>query len=577
MMIEAPSDEDDETLFLSSPETTRPSPLSQANGEIIHTVQTPISPPGLNMTPQSRSAFEPYVLNHIDDSCSPNHGSSARSTLARSSDPSQSSAVTSERFPSSSAHFLVAPPRTSLAPRVSSYREEHVETAGTLLSSASCTDLEESASIRRLRQGGYIGKRSYDPTAVVPRGRNRAHTFTSGVRNRSRESVIFSQSSNSSEGSVPNLSPPSRSKRMLRTERNSSINNTRFDSDITMATALSSSSIDEDEIESYPINSHAPLHQRDGSTGQPTIMTASSTAPTTRFDRFTSWRGVFGMLTVSLNRHNDRATLPRRRTMKVLACIGLYFISICTFLHLPLRNGPFFPSFGSRKLSKPSRKKDVFQFNEDEIGNEKTAGLGFGVGHGREVAFPLAGRVSEESGSDDIKDGAPTSSKKLKAFVFKRKDTTTSIDNFSDHHEYEAYDSSSASGGIGNAPSTSSEIHKSGGRRPSLSHAKASSNEMVFGVSSREVRLTPNGSESNGASGSPKQAVKRFIPPENGARNRMKSEHTSRGWDWSNALRALYKALAWVGFMVLVLETGYQEMTRRFMYLRQRRIRPRTE
>mmetsp|Transcript_37854 Transcript_37854/g.50272 ORF Transcript_37854/g.50272 Transcript_37854/m.50272 type:complete len:101 (+) Transcript_37854:1194-1496(+) len=100
---------------------------------------------------------------------------------------------------------------------------------------------------------------------------------------------------------------------------------------------------------------------------------------------------------------------------------------------------------------------------------------------------------------------------------------------------------------------------------------------MVFGVSSREVRLTPNGSESNGASGSPKQAVKRFIPPENGARNRMKSEHTSRGWDWSNALRALYKALAWVGFMVLVLETGYQEMTRRFMYLRQRRIRPRTE
>mmetsp|Transcript_31012 Transcript_31012/g.45158 ORF Transcript_31012/g.45158 Transcript_31012/m.45158 type:complete len:575 (+) Transcript_31012:152-1876(+) len=574
-MIDAPSDEDDEALILFPPRTTHSSLLSQVNGEITLAVQTPISSPKLNiMTPQSRSAFEPYCLHRRNDPNSAIHGSSARTPLARSLDPSQSSPFVPTRFPPAS-------PRTPLAQRVTSSREDHVETAGTLHSCASDSAIKESAPIRRLHRGGserydYIGKRPYDPTAVAPRGRNRAHSLTTGFFDRSQECISFGRHSNGSEDSIFHASPPSRPRRATSIDINSSIGNTRSDSD-----TLSLSTVDDDEIrdemESHPIHPHAPLHQRDGSTGQPTIMTASSTAPTTRFDRFTSWRGVFGMLTVSLNRHNDRATLPRRRTMKVLACIGLYFISICTFLHLPLRNGPFFPSFGSRKLSKPSRKKDVFQFNEDEIGNEKTAGLGFGVGHGREVAFPLAGRVSEESGSDDIKDGAPTSSKKLKAFVFKRKDTTTSIDNFSDHHEYEAYDSSSASGGIGNAPSTSSEIHKSGGRRPSLSHAKASSNEMVFGVSSREVRLTPNGSESNGASGSPKQAVKRFIPPENGARNRMKSEHTSRGWDWSNALRALYKALAWVGFMVLVLETGYQEMTRRFMYLRQRRIRPRTE
>uniref|UniRef100_A0A7S4QYF3 Uncharacterized protein n=1 Tax=Ditylum brightwellii TaxID=49249 RepID=A0A7S4QYF3_9STRA len=562
-MIDAPSDEDDEALILSPPRTTHSSLLSQVNGEITLAVQTPISSPKLNiMTPQSRSAFEPYCLHRRNDPNSAIHGSSARTPLARSLDPSQSSPFVPTRFPPAS-------PRTPLAQRVTSSREDHVETAGTLHSCASDSAIKESAPIRRLHRGGserydYIGKRPYDPTAVAPRGRNRAHSLTTGFFDRSQECISFGRHSNGSEDSIFHASPPSRPRRATSIDINSSIGNTRSDSD-----TLSLSTVDDDEIrdemESHPIHPHAPLHQRDGSTGL--LTTAASTAATSRSSNFTFVRRVFAMFPASMARQHDRGTLPRGRSMRVAACIGLYFISMSTFLHRSPINDPFAPRFDSRDRST----------SLDTYGDKKTVGIGFGVGHGREVAFPLAGRVSEESGSDDIKDGAPTSSKKLKAFVFKRKDTTTSIDNFSDHHEYEAYDSSSASGGIGNAPSTSSEIHKSGGRRPSLSHAKASSNEMVFGVSSREVRLTPNGSESNGASGSPKQAVKRFIPPENGARNRMKSEHTSRGWDWSNALRALYKALAWVGFMVLVLETGYQEMTRRFMYLRQRRIRPRTE
>mmetsp|Transcript_21481 Transcript_21481/g.31724 ORF Transcript_21481/g.31724 Transcript_21481/m.31724 type:complete len:573 (-) Transcript_21481:511-2229(-) len=572
-MIDAPSDEDDEALILSPPRTTHSSLLSQVNGEITLAVQTPISSPKLNiMTPQSRSAFEPYCLHRRNDPNSAIHGSSARTPLARSLDPSQSSPFVPTRFPPAS-------PRTPLAQRVTSSREDHVETAGTLHSCASDSAIKESAPIRRLHRGGserydYIGKRPYDPTAVAPRGRNRAHSLTTGFFDRSQECISFGRHSNGSEDSIFHASPPSRPRRATSIDINSSIGNTRSDSD-----TLSLSTVDDDEIrdemESHPIHPHAPLHQRDGSTGL--LTTAASTAATSRSSNFTFVRRVFAMFPASMARQHDRGTLPRGRSMRVAACIGLYFISMSTFLHRSPMNDPFAPRFDSRDRST----------SLDTYGDKKTVGIGFGVGHGREVAFPPVGSVSDDSGSDDVKNDDPTSSKKLKAFVFEQKNEaeTKKIDQL----EYKVNDSSSLSdstsdtltttAGLKNSATASAEQRKVR-RRPSLSHAKASSNEMMFGAVTREVRLVSDASGAHSTSTSPKRILERFIPPEDGAQylmSRYRLEDDRGGWNWWPTLRQLVGILAWIGLMVLVLETGCREVIRRFRYAQQRRNRLRTE
>uniref|UniRef100_A0A7S2HZM4 Uncharacterized protein n=1 Tax=Helicotheca tamesis TaxID=374047 RepID=A0A7S2HZM4_9STRA len=482
------------------------------------------------------------------------------SDLPRPYPPGQSLAPTPRPFP--------AQARTTLARKVG-YREEHVQTAGTLHTCASSSDSEEAtaAPSRNICRGGSEGLAipSSRSAALAPTRRVRAHTCSScGDSSSDREDFARHYPTS-----------PSRSRRIINMETDNTTANIRTPSTAANATTSSSTNVD-----SNPSHTHAPLH--DSRRRSANRLTPAPSTATSFRDSFASLGRMFEAFTVSLGRQRDCVTSPRRRAMRVAACIMLYFVAMTTFLY-PTIPREFTPHPESPERSRSLSKNNAAEFVKKRKDAEEAEGPAFGVSHGREVKIPLG--ATDDSGSHDS-----ASSKEIKKFVLRGQDEDETKKKEANPRTRMANGASGSDGGSDNmnTPNTVGlkgpdvslpKQQKARGHRPSLLHAKYSSNEVMFGAIPREVRLVTDGSGRNGGStSSKKRTLKRFVPPEDDAEyiiSHSKLESGRRGW-WQT-IRGLFIAIAWVGLIMLVLETGCREVVRRFMYVQHRRRRARTE